>query len=197
MSTIVEQALPPGTVVDSFEIKGVLGTGGFGITYKAYDRSLDCQVAIKEYFPAGLASRGENQTSIEPRTRGNSDAFEYGLKRFLDEARTLARFQEPSVVRVSRFLEANGTAYLVMDYEDGHSLADVITRLRRLNEKQATAVVVNILRGLRVVHAKKFLHRDIKPANIIVRRSGPPVLLDFGGPLASRLKNRLVASPSC
>ena len=180
MSLPIEQALPSGARIDSFEIKRVLGTGGFGITYEAYDWSLDCQVAIKEYFPSGLATRGGNHTTISPKTQHSADAFDYGLKRFLAEARTLAKFQEPNVVRVSRFLEANGTAYLVMDYEDGRPLADVIKRLKRLDEKQAKAVVANILKGLQAVHQKRFLHRDIKPANILIRRSGPPVLLDFG-----------------
>lgn len=180
MPTVTAETLQPGSVIDSFEIRGVLGVGGFGITYEAHDRSLDCRVAIKEYFPSGLAVRAQNHTSLSPATEKNSEAFDYGLKRFLAEARTLAKFQEPNVVRVSRFLEANGTAYLVMDFEDGRPLSDVIARLRRLNEKQAKAVVANILRGLRAVHAKKFLHRDIKPGNILVRRTGPPVLLDFG-----------------
>ena len=175
-----DQALPSGTQIDSFRIESVLGTGGFGITYRAHDEQLECSVAIKEYFPAGIASRQEGDTSLTPRTERHMETYEYGLKRFLSEARTLAKFHEPSIVRVSRYLEANGTAYLVMDYEEGRSLGEVLRRLKRLNEQQATAVAVHILRGLRAVHQKKFLHRDIKPSNIFVRRSGPPVLLDFG-----------------
>ncbi|MCP5151453.1 MAG: protein kinase [Ectothiorhodospiraceae bacterium] len=173
-------ALRPGTRVDSFEIQSVLGTGGFGITYKAHDYSLERAVALKEYFPSGLAERGSDRTTIAPRTDDSSDAFEYGLSRFLAEARVLAQFQEPSIVRVSRYLEANGTAYLVMDYEEGQPLGRVLARIGRLSERQATAVLVHICRGLVSVHDKRFLHRDIKPANILVRRSGPPVLLDFG-----------------
>ena len=174
-----EQALPAGTLIDSFEIRRVLGTGGFGITYEAYDRSLQCVVAIKEYFPSGLVSRDSDST-IHPRSSDQTSAFDYGLERFLSEARILAKFQDNSIVRVSRFLEANNTAYLVMEFEDGKALSDVIVRMGRLNEKQAKAVAVHILRGLQAIHAKNFLHRDIKPSNVVIRKKGPPVLLDFG-----------------
>jgi serine/threonine protein kinase len=175
-----EQALLPGTVIDSFRVESVLGVGGFGITYRARDLSLEREVALKEYFPSGLAARKAQDTTLEPCTRSDHEPFSYGLKRFLDEARTLAMFQDRNIVRVNSFLEANGTAYLVMDYEDGRTLADVLRQLGRLRRKQALAVVVHILRGLRAVHAKRVLHRDIKPANVFIRRSGPPLLLDFG-----------------
>ncbi|MCB1743076.1 MAG: protein kinase [Gammaproteobacteria bacterium] len=175
-----EQALPPGSVVDSFRVQSVLGIGGFGITYRAYDEHLHRSVALKEYFPSGLAARGDDKTTLGPITQSDAESFEYGLSRFLDEARTLAKFQQPNIVRVNRFLEANNTAYLVMDYEEGKTLDQVIKQYGQLTERQALAVSVHLLRGLREVHEKKFLHRDIKPANILIRRSGPPVLLDFG-----------------
>ena len=117
-----ELALPPGTKIDSFEIRSVLGTGGFGITYGAYDNRLERRVAIKEYFPSGLAFRSSGSTTLQLTSQTDGDAYEYGLKRFLDEGRVLAKFREPSIVRVTQFLEANGTAYLVMDYEDGEPL---------------------------------------------------------------------------
>ena len=172
--------MPVGTFVDAFEVRGLLGSGSYGITYKAYDRDLQRKVAIKEYFPSGLAMRGSDATSIEPSTRSETESFEFGLRRFIQEARTLAQFSEPNIVRVLRYLETNGTGYLVMGYEDGRSLAHVVRRLKQLDERQARALAVHILRGLRAVHRKDFLHRDIKPANILVRRDGPPVLLDFG-----------------
>ena len=180
MAVTEEQALTPGTRIDSFQVELVLGVGGFGITYRAHDESLQRRVALKEYFPSGLAARRENDTTIEPRTRSDHESYSYGLKRFLDEARTLAKFQNRNIVRVNSFLEANGTAYLVMDYEEGRSLAEVLKQVGTLDRRQATAVAVHILRGLREVHAKGILHRDIKPGNIFVGRSGPPVLLDFG-----------------
>lgn len=180
MAASEEQALMPGTVVDSFEIESILGVGGFGITYRARDCSLERTVALKEYFPSDLAARRDGDTTLEPRTLRDRDSYSYGLKRFLDEARTLALFQDRNIVRVNTFVEANGTAYLVMDYEEGRTLSDVLRQYGRLGRKQALAITVHILRGLRVVHAKRILHRDIKPANVFVRRSGPPLLLDFG-----------------
>ena len=93
MAATEEQALTPGTRIDSFQVELVLGIGGFGITYRAHDESLQRRVALKEYFPSGLAARRENDTTIEPRTRSDHESYSYGLKRFLDEARTLAKFQ--------------------------------------------------------------------------------------------------------
>lgn len=175
-----EHALVPGAVVDNLRIESVLGIGGFGITYKAHDEHLQRPVAVKEYFPSGLATRAADDTTLSPRTRGDSDFYEYGLSRFLDEARTLAKFQHPNIVRVNRFVEANGTAYLVMDFEEGSPLDDVIDRVGQITGQQALALGVHLLRGLRAMHDKRYLHRDIKPANVFVRRKGPPVLLDFG-----------------
>jgi predicted alpha/beta-hydrolase family hydrolase len=173
-------ALAIGSRLESYEIRDVLGVGGFGITYKGYDHSLHCDVAIKEYLPHGLALRTPDGTTVVPKSKNDEKYYEYGLKRFLDEARILAKFKERAIVRVSRFLEANGTAYLVMDYEDGESLAEYLNRSGVLNEGEIRAVLVPILEGLRAVHDKDVLHRDIKPGNIFLRRDGPPVLLDFG-----------------
>ena len=175
-----ELALPAGTQIDCFEIRTVLGTGGFGITYGAYDNRLERRVAIKEYFPSGLAFRGAHTPTLHLASQTDGEAYEYGLKRFLEEARVLAKFREPSIVRVTQFLEANGTAYLVMDYEDGKALSDHLDRVVTLDENEIRDIVIPVLEGLNVVHAKQFLHRDIKPSNIFLRKSGPAVLLDFG-----------------
>lgn len=175
-----ELALPSGTQIDCFEIRTVLGTGGFGITYGAYDNRLERRVAIKEYFPSGLAYRSSNGTTLHLSAQTDGEAYEYGLKRFLEEGRVLAKFREPSIVRVTQFLEANGTAYLVMDYEDGEALSTHLERVVTLDETEVQDIVVPILEGLSVVHSKQFLHRDIKPSNIFLRKSGPAVLLDFG-----------------
>ena len=175
-----ELALPAGTQIDCFEIRTVLGTGGFGITYGAYDSRLERRVAIKEYFPSGLAVRGSNGATLHLAAQNDGDAYEYGLKRFLEEGRVLAKFREPSIVRVTQFLEANGTAYLVMDYEDGEALSSHLERVVTLDETEIRDIVVPILEGLSVVHSKHYLHRDIKPSNIFLRKNGPAVLLDFG-----------------
>lgn len=158
----------------------MLGTGGFGITYGAYDNRLERRVAIKEYFPSGLAYRDNNGTTLHLSAQSDGEAYEYGLKRFLEEGRVLAKFREPSIVRVTQFLEANGTAYLVMDYEDGEALSTHLERVVTLDETEIQDIVVPILEGLSIVHSKQFLHRDIKPSNIFLRNSGPAVLLDFG-----------------
>jgi len=181
MNDTYQHALANGTHLENYEIKDVLGLGGFGITYRAFDSNLQREVAIKEYLPDGLALRSSDGNTLTPKTTSLLDDFEYGLSRFLDEARTLARFNDPNIVRVTRYLTANGTAYLVMDYEKGESLASFLKRSPELpSEETVRALLIPILKGLRTVHAQDFLHRDIKPANIFLRHEGPPLLLDFG-----------------
>ncbi len=180
MAQTYHGALPVGARIESYEIANVLGVGGFGITYKGYDHDLHCDVAIKEYLPSGLALRTADGATVTPKSDDDKKYYEYGLKRFLEEARILAKFKERSIVRVSRFLEKNGTAYLIMDYEDGESLAEYLQKVGVLNEQEILDIMLPILEGLSVVHAKDFLHRDIKPGNIYLRKQGPPVLLDFG-----------------
>ncbi|MDH3712686.1 MAG: serine/threonine protein kinase [Gammaproteobacteria bacterium] len=173
-------ALSKGTRIESYEVQDVLGVGGFGITYRAHDHTLNQTVAIKEYLPDGLAYRLPDGETLTHRSESDVKHYKYGLDRFLDEARTLAKFRDPSIVRVIRFIEANGTAYLVMDFESGDSLAQRLRARGVLREDEITALLTPLLQGLRNVHAQQFLHRDVKPANIVLRTEGPPVLLDFG-----------------
>ncbi len=173
-------ALPIGVRVCGYEIRRVLGIGGFGITYAAYDYALGCEVAIKEYLPTDIAVRASDRIKVMPRSEPEREPYEQGLTRFLDEARTLARFRHPHIVRVTRFLQENDTAYMIMDYEGGEALSSHIERGHQFAEMELRSIIVPILEGLRAVHAKNFLHRDIKPANIYVRKTGSPVLLDFG-----------------
>lgn len=180
MASTYQHALPAGTRIQSYEVQQVLGIGGFGITYRAYDRTLERLVAIKEYLPTGLAVRTNDGTTVAPKSEGDSRDYRYGLRRFLDEARTLARFNERSIVRVIAYMEAHGTAYFVMDYEDGECLDARLKTEITLAQDEIINILVPILRGLRIVHAQNFLHRDIKPLNIYLRRDGSPVLLDFG-----------------
>jgi len=179
---VTEQAhtLAPGTQLDNYQIQQVLGVGGFGITYKAIDLNLDCLVAIKEYFPTHLAVRAPNTRQIQPRSRAETTMYEFGLQRFMDEARLLARFTDPNIVRVRRYLEANASAYIIMDYEEGFPLSRYLMRCSTLNETELKLVFQPVLKGLRTVHARDVLHRDIKPPNIYLRTVGSPVLLDFG-----------------
>ena len=173
------QALPPGFRLGSYRVVRVLGVGGFGVTYLCEHGGLGVQVAVKEYLPNEIAVR--DGTAVLPKSTGHREDFEWGLSRFQDEARTLARLEHPNVVRVRDCFEANSTAYIVMDYEDGEPLDRLLERLGTLTEAQLKRVVLPVAEGLREVHAAGFLHRDVKPSNIFVRRSDEsPVLLDFG-----------------
>ncbi len=176
----VKDALPKGFKLHWYEIQGVLGRGGFGITYLARDTNLDCDVAIKEYFPVEYASREGYTQSLEPTTSENHKVYAWGLERFVIEARTLAKFSHKNIVRVTSVFDHNKTAYMVMDLEAGLSFADVIAAKTRFNEAQLKHMLVGLMDGLNFVHSKGFVHRDIKPANIILRADGEPVLLDFG-----------------
>ena len=127
MSAGHSASLLRGQRIDEYEIVRVLGAGGFGITYLAFDHQLDGPVALKEYFPAELAARldGERVAATAPT---NQETFAWGLERFLDEARAIHRFRHPNVVRAHRYLEANGTAYIVMEYVEGESLKEILER---------------------------------------------------------------------
>ena len=174
-----KQALPAGYRLQNFRVLRVLGVGGFGVTYLAEHITLGQQAVIKEYLPNEFAVR--EGATVHPKSEADRADFEWGLQRFLDEAQTLARFEHRNVVRVRDYFEANRTAYIVMDYEEGEPLDRLLERHGRLTEAQLKRVLLPIVEGLREVHAAGFLHRDIKPSNVFVRRADEtPVLLDFG-----------------
>ena len=173
-------ALPPGTRFEEYRLDAVLGAGGFGITYRAYDAHLDTFVAIKEYLPGEFAARTEASTVV-PKSNTDAQDYHWGLTRFLDEARTLARFNHPHLNRVLRFFESNGTAYMVLEYVEGETLADRLTRERQLPEESLQRLLEEILSGLEVMHEAGYVHRDIKPGNLMLREGdGSAVVLDFG-----------------
>ena len=173
-------ALPQGTRIRDFEFHRVLGHGGFGITYLGWNVTLDIPVAIKEYLPTDLAARKGDQSVVPQSSQVVSD-FQWGLERFLDEARTLARLQHPNIVRVHQYFEAHGTAYIAMDYVEGEDLSAYLERKGTLSEDELKGILSPLLDALEVVHGADFLHRDIKPGNIVLRDvDGSPVLLDFG-----------------
>lgn len=172
-------ALPAGAALHWYEIERVLGRGGFGITYLARDTNLARAVAIKEYLPLELALRA-GETSVQPASPAHAERYAWGLERFIAEARTLARFEHPAIVRVFSVFEANGTAYMVMEYQQGESLQQRLKRSDTLDEAELTALLPPLLDGLEAIHAQGFIHRDVKPANIFMREDGCPVLLDFG-----------------
>ena len=180
------QALPDGYSVQEYRVEKLLGVGGFGLTYLATDANLNLRVALKEYLPGDIALRGPDQ-SITPTSPDSAEDFNWGKRRFLDESRTLASFRHPNIVRVMRFFEANGSAYMVMEYVEGDALPDWLKPRRPLAEAQIAALAGPLLDGLEVVHNAGYMHRDIKPGNIYIRNDGSPVLLDFG---SARQKNQ-------
>jgi TPR repeat protein len=172
-------SLQPGSELHWYEIREILGQGGFGITYLADDKNLAHEVAIKEYMPIDLAARAPDG-SVEALSQDHLKRYLWGLERFIEEARTLGLFNHPNIVRVRNVFQTNNTAYMVMDYELGESLQDILNRRKILDEDDIGTVIFPIIDGMKQVHAHGFIHRDIKPANIFIRVDGDPVLLDFG-----------------
>ncbi len=173
-------ALRAGQTIGRYEIVSVLGQGGFGITYRARDIQLGREVAIKEYLPSALAVR-QDGTTVLPRTTKMADDFGWGRDRFVTEGRTLATLHRvPAIVQVFDFLEANGTAYIVMELLSGETLEDRLKQKGTLTPDEADRILWPLLDGLEQVHAAGFLHRDIKPANILLNAAGDPTLIDFG-----------------
>jgi serine/threonine protein kinase/HAMP domain-containing protein len=172
--------LPVGFRLFEYRIDGVLGQGGFGIAYSATDVNLNAKVVIKEYLPEEFAYRAADNT-VSARDDQDQDFYQSGLDSFLVEARTLATFRHPNLVRVARFFEANKTAYMVLEYERGQSLKAWRKKRDHIPEAAVVQLLAPLLDGLAVVHHAGYLHRDIKPDNIYVRDAdGTLVLLDFG-----------------
>jgi serine/threonine protein kinase len=172
-------ALEIGHQIHWYTIDKVLGQGGFGITYLGHDNNLDQRVAIKEFLPTEFAVRGEDQ-SIKPITQSQDDMYHWALDRFISEARTLAKFDHPNIVRVMAVFEENNAAYMVMRYEEGETLEHIFKTRGILSQAELLDIVLPIIDGLKIVHEAGFIHRDIKPANIFIRADGSPVLIDFG-----------------
>jgi serine/threonine protein kinase len=162
-----------------YEFKSILGQGGFGITYLAFDTNLKQQVAIKEYLPVEFSTRDASNT-VQPISDSYSKIYRWGLQRFLQEAQTLARFKHPNIVQVRTFFEHNNTGYIVMDYEKGVELSTLIGEGAHFNEQRLLDIILPILDGLAQIHKAGIIHRDIKPENIFIRDDQSPVLLDFG-----------------
>ncbi len=173
-------ALPSGALVGRYEVVRVLGQGGFGITYLARDIQLDREVAIKEYLPAALAVR-QDGSSVLPRSNEAAGDFDWGRSRFIEEGRTLANLHEaPSIVKVFDFLEANGTAYIVMELLRGETLEERVGVDGPLSPGAFEAILWPLIAGLQRVHEAGFLHRDIKPANVMLGAQDKATLIDFG-----------------
>lgn len=177
--------LPAGTRLRNYELLSVLGHGGFGITYYARDTTLGREVAVKEYLPTTLALR-ENGTTVVPRSTQLAEDFIWGRERFLEEARILATLEgAPAVVRVYDFLEANGTAYMIMGLARGDTLEQRLKRDGKIAPAIVQRMLERLLDGLDAVHRTGFLHRDVKPANVILDANNNPTLIDFGASRSS------------
>jgi len=175
-----DHALPLHTEVGGFEIRSVLGAGGFGIVYLAYDRLLQRHVALKEYMPAAFALRTADGR-VCPRAERDVEAFEIGLRSFVNEARLLAQFDAPSLLKVYRFWEADGTAYMVMPYYRGPTLKQALAQAGApMDEAALRRLLADLLDALALLHAQQCYHRDIAPDNILMADGRQPVLLDFG-----------------
>ena len=174
-----EDVLAAGTKLGEFEIEHELGRGGFGVTYLAYDHSLGRHVAIKEYLPQDWGARGPDG-GVGPLSATHVKDYEWGLERFLKEARSLARLRHAHIVQVHQVFEAWGTAYMVMEYVKGRSLATVLRSEGPWTEARVLSLLDALTAGLATVHNAGLVHRDVKPANVMLREDGSPVLIDFG-----------------
>lgn len=172
--------LQPDDLIGDYEIIKVLGSGGFGVTYHAMSYPNYIEVAIKEYFPT-IAIRGEGNF-VQANSRANIEEYEIGLNRFLSESEILQRFYHVNIVKIFTTFEANGTAYMVMEYEHGKDLGQYMDAVNRpLSYTEIIQYFIPILDGLRAVHNQNILHLDIKPDNILIRTNSTPCLIDFGG----------------
>lgn len=173
-------ALPAGTRLQEFEVRSVIGEGGFGIVYRAFDTALEREVAIKEYLPVSHASRRGDGTVVASSER-QRETFEKGLRCFVSEARMLARFKHRALVEILRFWEEKGTAYMVMPYYEGRPLSQLVQQGFRIQDTEAMLGFLNpLLDGLAMLHATDCYHRDISTDNILILEDGSPLLLDFG-----------------
>lgn len=177
--TSYSDTLQHGDIISCYQIEDVLGRGGFAVTYLATDNNLDVQVAIKEYLPTEIIERDENR-NVSARRPEFAEDYDIGLHSFAREAKTLARFKHPNIVRVHQVIHHYNTAYMVMDYEHGQELTDVLANHGHLSEVDLRALIFPIFEGVEEIHRHGLAHRDIKPSNIYLRDSGSPVLLDFG-----------------
>ena len=184
MSKAKPAALPPDTMIGGYRIIRKVAAGGFGVVYLALDAGGQ-QVAVKEYLPASLVTRGPGELAptVPP---DKLSLYRLGLKSFFEEGRALAQISHPSVVSVMNFFRENETVYMVMNYLEGAALQDFIMTARDLKQQKVfrestiRSLFDEILRGLRIVHQHKMLHLDIKPANIFITDDNRSVLIDFG-----------------
>lgn len=174
--------MTPGSKLHNRYIIGrVLGYGGFGVTYIGWDEKLEQKVAIKEYLPGEFSTRMPGQTKVSVFNGEKSEQFRDGMKKFVDEAKRLAKFQnEAGIVKIFDSFEENETAYIIMEYLDGITLKQYLEENGVMDEDTAVNLLMPVMRSLQVVHAEGILHRDIAPDNIFLTKDGEIKLIDFG-----------------
>jgi serine/threonine protein kinase len=179
-----EQAyyLHPGVVLQGRYVVGVvIGFGGFGATYKAYDAQLGIIVAVKEFYPSGLVSRVPGEKQVVIFSGEKQESFQAGLSRFLEEAKNTAKFrQHPNIVNVLTFFEENNTAYIVMEFLDGMNLSAYLKQKEKLSPQEAADIVTPVTEALTAIHNAGIIHRDIHPANIFITVANQVKVIDFG-----------------
>ena len=179
----LRHTLPVGTQIGGLEIRGLIGEGGFGIVYLAFDGTLQRQVALKEYMPSSLASRSATSSNVSVKSPRFNDTFAAGLRSFVNEARLLAHFDHPALVKVHQFWQANRTAYMVMPYYQGPTLKSHLSAMAAQGQTPDEATLrqwlAPLLDALELMHAERCYHRDVAPDNILLTANGP-LLLDFG-----------------
>ncbi|VWC92919.1 serine/threonine protein kinase [Burkholderia lata] len=178
-SEFTVRPLPLGHRLGELQLDEVLGIGGFGIVYRAFDRTLRRAVAIKEYMPSMLATRGGDYT-VSLRSERFAQAFDAGRGAFLNEARLLAQFDHPGLVKVLHFWESHGTAYMVMPFYEGRTLKQLLDGGMRISETQLRNIVGALLGALDTLHRAQCFHRDVALDNVLIRPNGSAILLDFG-----------------
>ncbi|MFZ1386790.1 MAG: serine/threonine-protein kinase [Thiolinea sp.] len=174
------QALKAGYMLQEYCIRRVLGQGGFGIVYLAFDTTLEQDVVIKEYLPSDIAIREKGNTVLSKSTDDEIN-FQWGLQRFISEAKALAALRKsPNIVSVLRYFTMHNTGYIVMEYIDALSLQDILNSRGYLTQIELKDMLKKLLTALNVIHTQGILHRDIKPENILLNKNGQPILIDFG-----------------
>ena len=185
--------LPDNTILNQrYQIRRFLGQGGFGITYEGFDTLLNARVAIKEFYPKSLVERHNSiSLNVTITLREDIENYKSGLNSFLNEARNLAQFTgEESIVHVSDFFQANNTAYIVMEFVEGITVAEYVKQNGKMSFSSCMKYMIPIMNALEAVHKKNMIHRDISPSNIMIRQNGSVKLLDFGAALLSSTPRR-------
>jgi Protein kinase domain len=179
MTQFQDRALQEGFHIGVYEIKNILSANRFDITYRGWNHHLNIPVVLKEYFPHDLAERGKEAPTVVPKSEQDRSVYESGLASFVEQAETLGQIEQPSIVGVHNVLQTNGTAYLIMDYEDGVPLSSRADPQSSLTGSELRAILGSLLAGLEQVHIRGTIHGDIHPSNILLRGNGEPVLIDF------------------